>query len=93
MAATDSGHSKNGLVNIKFNKQMKDRPYGLFTLIFYNVIKNDMYQCKQWIQFSSISYYKGYIQKFSYSNFPEGGGDASGPQSMRAALNPNNQLP
>ena len=86
MAATDSGHSKNGLVNIKFNKQMKDRPYGLFTLIFYNVIKNDMYQCKQWIQFSSISYYKGYIQKFSYSNFPEGGGGGMLPDPSLCAL-------
>ena len=52
-----------------------------------------MYQCKQWIQISSISYYKGYyIQKFSYANFP-GGEYASWPQPTRAALNPNRQLP
>ena len=58
----NSSHSKNGIVNIKLSKQ-----------IFYNVIINDMYQCKQWIQISCISYKKVYIKKFSYANFPGGG--------------------
>ena len=77
MAATDSGHSKNSIVNIK-PIQINDRPMvflRIFTLIFYNVRKNDMYQCKQWIQISSIRDYKGYTEVFIFKF----SGYASGP--------------